>query len=148
MKHIPDFMQPEASTEQLLHPAGERRRTPQDSSPRSRRNLFNFVRTVLLQNMYPLLNQALRTRNCRNNPIFCTPHATPRHRTRECRTCVQSRARHCAKVAQHLPKNSTVVVVCTVCVHSTPIPFQATRSMESDSIAHSGATVLTMSTRG
>ena len=42
-----------------------------------------------------------------------------------------------------------VVVVCTVCACSTPIPsFQATRSMESDNDAHSGATVLTMSTRG
>ena len=33
MLQIPDFMQPETSTEQLLLSAGERRRTPQDSSP-------------------------------------------------------------------------------------------------------------------
>ena len=30
-----------------------------------------------------------------------------------------------------------VVVVCTVCARSTPIPFQATRSKESDNVAHS-----------
>ena len=65
MQNIPDFLQLEASTEQLLHSAGERRRTPQDSSPRSRRNLCEFVQNVLLQNMYPLLSQALRTYNHR-----------------------------------------------------------------------------------
>ena len=31
----------------------------------------------------------------------------------------------------------TTTVVCTVCARSTPIPFQATRSMESHNIAHS-----------
>ena len=35
-----------------------------------------------------------------------------------------------------------------LCVLTTPICFQAARSMESDIIAHSGATVLSMSTRG
>ena len=33
------------------------------------------------------------------------------------------------------PARTTTVVVCTVCARSTPICFQATRSMESDNIA-------------
>ena len=33
-----------------------------------------------MQNMYPLSSQALRPKN----PNFSIPHATPRHRTRDC----------------------------------------------------------------
>ena len=70
-------------------------------------------------------------------------------------TC-HARLRHgdklCVERDNPLPRLGpafTTTVVCTVCAPSTPIPsFQATRSMESDNDAHSGPTVLTMSTRG
>ena len=63
----PDFKAPEASTV---------KKTPQGSSPRSRRNLREVVQTVLMQNMYPLSSQALRANNCRISREFIFQYST------------------------------------------------------------------------
>ena len=59
--------------------------TQQDSSPQQRRKIVKFVQNqALMQNMYPLSKQALPSNgDLPKNQNFCTPHATPRHRTRD-----------------------------------------------------------------
>ena len=116
----------EASAEHTYPFCARTETTQQDSSPRQRGKYVKFTQDqALMQNMYRLSSQTLPPeRKSPEESNFCIPHATPRHRIRDCQI-TNTEAENVSTVepiiapkeSQHLPKNLCAVccVLCVVC---------------------------------